>query len=174
MIVTASPWRRQLARDANALERWVMRPRSPRREYTLENKLFSCAFAIRRLAEANKLTAKAAQGEIEGKRYPLIDEERLPDFTDWTEVSELYDLDKPEQVTLSVTDFAARILSSYFLDFIDNDDGHATGLWVGSDHHGRQGVSRFPMSTVIALFRGTSRDAKNRSPLRLTFIPTGD
>lgn len=174
MIVTASPWRRQLARDANALERWTIRARGPRREYTLENKLFSCAFAIRRLAEANRLTEKAAKGEIPGKRYPLKDEDRLPDFTDWQEVDELYDLGRAEDVTLSVTDFAARILSSSFLDFIDNPDGYATGLWVGSDRQGRHGVYRFPMTAVIHLFRGTSRDARNRSPLRLTFRPAGD
>ena len=70
MIRESGPWKAELLRDADLIERWAKKTvESERRSTLLERKVFVSAYAIRRLNEAVRISSRFRQVTLPVIRY---------------------------------------------------------------------------------------------------------
>ena len=71
MIRESAPWKAELLRDADLIERWAKKTvASERRSALLERKVFVSAYAIRRLNEAVKISSRFREVTLPVTRLP--------------------------------------------------------------------------------------------------------
>ena len=72
MIYESWPWRRDLMRDADILDRWAAKSMSERRSVLIEKKVFVAAYAMRRLLQAGKLSTSTDRKPVTVDQFPSI------------------------------------------------------------------------------------------------------
>lgn len=65
MILESSPWKAALARDADLIARWALKPASERRSFIVERKLFLSAYSMRKLSDDQKLSTQTLADQIQ-------------------------------------------------------------------------------------------------------------
>lgn len=71
MIHESTPWKTQLARDADLVERWAAKAgHSERRSFLIERKVFLAAYAMRKLDDAAKLSTGTLGSPMAVSRFP--------------------------------------------------------------------------------------------------------
>jgi hypothetical protein len=99
MIHESAPWKSQLARDADLIERWAAKPgHSERRSFLIERKVFLAAYAMWKLDDAAKLSTDTLGSPMAVSRFP-------PTRTGYSEVNSrrfdaFFDLENAASVEL--------------------------------------------------------------------------
>lgn len=171
MIHESWPWKRELLRDADVLERWcAKRSQSGRRDFLIERKIFLAAYAIRKLVESHKLTEQIKGHHIKTKHFKATG--KNPNQYNWHRIDEFFDMDNAHSASLSPVAISNQVIHSFvFLYFVDDDgisvDGSnkfpIDGFYVASDWVKKKGLHLVRMDDFISLMRGVGNDHTNRS-----------
>jgi len=138
MIVESYSWKRELARDADMIERWCAKLPSDRQAVLLERKTFLSAYAVRKLRESNKLTDDLVTSTVPAVEYAKK-LERTPRFRHLDDIDDRYDLDVGKTCDLKVAGLVNTIIHSlYFNLSLAEDDQSVDGFYVTSDQRDKK------------------------------------
>lgn len=156
MIYESAPWKRDLLRDADLIERWVVKPCSPRRSELFEKKIFLSAFAMRKLVEARRLSTSFLNRTVRALLLPSVG--RRPNRLNNHHFDRQYLLDEGVPTDLSATRLIDLVIHSYtFVESMDDDDV-IQGFLIASDRTKDRGLYEIQVSDYLALMRTAGRD----------------
>ena len=134
MIRESYPWKRDLLRDANIIERWASKKTdSEYRVMLLEKKVFLSAFVIRKLIEDYKISDKIAECSILCRVYPARGTE--VDILSWHDIDKHYDLSSEQRADINIKSFANQIIHNlvFLFEFSEERSSPVSGFVVASD-----------------------------------------
>ena len=161
MIWESHPWRDELCRMADKLERWSVAVdwESDDIAFEMERDVMVSAYPIRKLLEARKLADSTVATRLSVEAFPLVD--RVPDLMNWHRLDELYDFDAASETKLTVLELCNQLIHSFIFmpegDF-DEDDATAdaagiAGFLVASDRARSSRLYRIGIDVLISLLR---------------------
>ncbi|PZN99382.1 MAG: hypothetical protein DCF30_11940 [Hyphomicrobiales bacterium] len=165
MIHESAPWKAQLRRDADLLERWASKPScTERRSFLIEKKLFLAAYAMRKLDEASKLSSALLAANVDVLRFrsnkPGYDQLNSHRF------DEFFSMGEPELFKLSGRRLLNLLIHSFvFVEVIGQND-ICEGFMVTSDYELSRGLVQVEMRVFVELMRTAASD--NPSAMRYT------
>lgn len=102
MIHESSPWKDQLLKDADLIDRWTAKARGTERgSILIERRVFVSAFATRKLIECEKVSSDVQGRSIRSERFDLLPGQKL----DWWKRHifwEAFDVEAPSTCALGV------------------------------------------------------------------------
>ena len=132
MIWDSWPWKLELARRTMALERRTHQRRWSERSFAaLEFDVFVMAYAMRKLAEAHKVSDEVLSSSLQVQIHASTG--RSVDLMNWHKLDELYDMDLPSSGRLSVVEFCNQLIHSFVFVPVMNDHRGLSGLFFSSD-----------------------------------------
>lgn len=140
MIWDSTPWRNELLRVADRLERRQSQLRWTEQSlFLVERDVMISAYAIRRLKESLKLCAIFSQ-QVSLECYPLRDQKSQgPDQLNWHQIDRFFDLNNPARITLKPLQLCNQIIHSrVFLVVGFADHQGMSGFYVTSDYNSRK------------------------------------
>lgn len=156
MIYESWPWKQQLLKDADILERWAAKPDSDRRGYLLESKVFNSAHVMRKLAHSHKLSSSFDDRSVACHRYPSI---KPMTWMDRWYYWENFDLEAPKPVNVSALTLIDTIIHSYiFWEFVNEEPQLTTKFIVTSDWKRNKYLLEFGLGAYVALMREAGQD----------------
>jgi hypothetical protein len=155
VIYESWPWRQELLRDADVLQRWKGRPFSARRDFIVEKKVFIAAYAMRKLMESFKLSSDQSGHHVPCRIYPFL--KRLT-WRDRGEYYEHYDMERPQRASVSTSALFNLIIHSFIFTEAVTLCGHSYGFLVTSGHRRDDGLWEVNFDHYIALMRRVAED----------------
>jgi len=138
MIFESHPWKRELAHDADMIERWCGKPASERQGIILERKTFISAYTVRRLKESNKLTDDLVASAVPAIEYAKK-QSPVTRFRHLDDIDDRYDLHVGRNCDLNLKSFVDTIIHSlYFNLAMSEDEQSVTGFYVTSDYRDKK------------------------------------
>jgi len=160
MILESWPWKRQLLRDADIIERWVQKKPSERRRFTIEQKIFLSAYSMRKLFDGQKFSSSFGERVLKctvypplGKRITIANNHRL---------DELYDLHSPSSKNISATILLNLIIHSFIFFEVVDDGLTLQSFFVTSDQSRQQGLWQITLAEFTRLMRIVGNDMPSR------------
>jgi hypothetical protein len=158
VINDSVPWREQLLRSADELERRKTQRRwTERTSFLVEREIMVGCYAIRKLHEARRGSDVLAARKWEVTRHALTSARR-PDIwareTPW----EYYDFPHGISAMLSVTDLCNQVIHSYIWMLSATEAGNFDGIYVASDRQRLNGLFFIPVDRFIELFRAAGSE----------------
>lgn len=152
MISDSVPWRGEILKAAESLERRATLPRwTSRTGFLVEKDLMVGMFAIRRLVESAKTSSLLPRERVSFGMHPLTG--RVPGVYDRWSYGGYYDMDSKQQTEVTVRDLVNLFIHSFVLDCYPlSDEGPAT-IWVVSERDRNKRLYSIPFPRVVALFR---------------------
>lgn len=157
MIHESAPWKAQLGRDADLIERLALKPScSERRSFLIEKKVFLAAYAMRKLDDASKLSSALLGSELEVLRFrsckPGYDQLNSHRF------AEFFAMGEPEAFKLSGRRLLNLLIHSFvFVEVIDQSEV-CEGFMVTSDFELSRGLVQVEMQAFVELMRAAASD----------------
>lgn len=158
MINDSVPWREQLWRSADELERRKTQRRwTERTSFLVEREIMVGCYAIRKLYEARKVSDPLAARKWEVTRHALTSARR-PDI--WARATpwEYYDLLHGTSAMVSITDLCNQVIHSYIWMLSATEAGDFDGIYVASDRQRLSGLFFIPLDRFIELFRAVGSE----------------
>ncbi|WP_041784155.1 hypothetical protein [Micromonospora sp. L5] len=152
MIGDSIPWREELVKVADRLERRRRQRRWHERTYFLiERDIMISAYAVRKLSEAGRLSRILRGTPIKVTRYELVGQV----CDQWhTEFWESFDMESPTTVNLSIADLCNQIIHSFVWRISVTEVGSLfDGIYVSSDRQRRKFLYFVSAEVLIHLFR---------------------
>lgn len=157
MIYESHYWKDELLRIARSLERRRTQKRWPEASFAgVEKSVMLAAYIIRKLAEAKKLSDATVDGAVAitghgwlGK--PVHHLSRL-------DIDELYDLENPKHVTLSLLKVCHLLIHSYVFMTEFSETNEFDGLFFNSDRTRHQTLYYISISEFVRVLRGAGED----------------
>lgn len=167
MIEDSVPWRQELSRIADRLERRSAQKRwSDRAAFEVERDLMVGMFAIRRLIESEKSSSRLPEKKIPVAVCRLTGREPSPldSWRPW----EFYDTESTQHSELPLSKLVHEFIHSFTLTVSAEDGQPVTGVLVASDRTKKRHVYSVSMAELVALFRyvGTEDVVSFRGSLR--------
>jgi hypothetical protein len=134
MISESYPWKRDLLRDADIIERWAAKKtNSEYRFMLLEKKIFLSAFVVRKLIEDRKLTDAIKEYSISCRVFPARGTD--VDIMNWHHIDEHYDLSSQQRADTNIKSIASQIIHNliFIFEFIKEGSSPISGFVVASD-----------------------------------------
>lgn len=160
MLINSGPWKVELLRAADRLEKKATQSRwTERSAFLVERDIMVGAYAVRKLLEAPaKLSDHVKQLQLPVISHPLV----APDPPDWWDAVhwwDLYDMDSPEEKNVSLRYFCNLLIHSFVFAFYATlkDDGLA-GVFVNSEYESKKALILIATSTFVELFRTVGND----------------
>ena len=156
MIQRSAPWKAELLRDADLIERWAKKTvESERRSALLERKVFVSAYAIRRLNEAVKISSRFREVTLPITRFPPTG----TSVHQWNihRFDEHYDLSDGRVEQMPIFRFLNLIIHSLVFAEEWNRKSQITGFSVTSDNASEKGLYRVGLKNFIDLMRDVGR-----------------
>jgi hypothetical protein len=159
LISDSVPWKEELLRIARSIERRTTQRRwTERTSFLVERDLMNGGYALRRLNEARKVSDELAAERITVQRHVLVG---APIDT-WNrhEFWEYFDMQNPEPVDLTLTEFSNQLIHSWVWSLSATEDAphRFNGVWVSSDWASKTCLYFISAETLIALFRAVGLD----------------
>lgn len=175
MIDDSIPWKKVLFRKAGLLEKRRQQRRWPSASLAaLEQDVFVCAYTIRKLLDAHKVsdelvgTAMSAVAyTFRGTRKHFVAKGDLPDFYNWHRLEEFYDLTKPEDAKVGLREFCNQLVHSWIFMLCRAEDGGMDGYFVASDRERARRVLYFGISATATVVRAVATDDIIHSEARM-------
>jgi hypothetical protein len=139
MIFESFPWKQEIERLLKSLRKWSSKPNSERAEFYIQRAVFLSAFIVRKLMENRKVTDALRDQSIRCKAYPSFQpvSDRVSTFSGLADVSDDYDLTKPEDVTLSCFDLMSEIMHSYVFRIVIDDQTNSMLSFLANSYNRR-------------------------------------
>jgi hypothetical protein len=168
VIFDSAPWKAQLAKDADELEEAAKRRASGKRSVLIERHVFLGAYAIRKLAEANKLTTGILDEPVKVKLFPPtrrgFSAPRLMDIEAFFATEAPIERQLPRRRLLNIL-----VHSLVFIEVVGARQ-QCQGFLVTSDHSVKEGLYEVELAEFIKLMRLVAQDF----PTVLTLTATED
>lgn len=157
MIYDSSPWKKELLRAANKLERSQRTKKwTERIAFIIEREVMLGAFAIRRLNEARKISDRMARQSVPVRRHELTS--NPPDIWDAVEPWKQFDLTTSTSEELTLSKFCNQIIHSWSWLVSGEETGMFDGIYVTSDRDRTRYLYFIHVETLIGTFRRTGKD----------------
>ena len=157
MIHESSPWKENLTKDADVIDRWASKTAiTARRSFTLEKKIFLAAYSMRKLAEAGKLSSSFKDRSVRCQKVPAISD--CITIINNYELDRLYDFSKPSDHSINVCELCDLIIHSFVFSEILQDDLTIDAFCVTSDRQRYDGLWLVGISTFSRLMRLVAND----------------
>ncbi|HEY3307230.1 MAG TPA: hypothetical protein VGJ93_02130 [Desulfuromonadaceae bacterium] len=166
MIFESAPWKEELLKIADRLERRYNQKRwSERSLFLLEREVFVGFFSVRKLMESNKISDKIKEKEVELAVYPagekpvtLLNQHKFP---------ELYDLYAGKTDRLTYHDICNQFIhSSIFAPFTPFGKS-LVGAYIASDRAKKKQLYYITLVKIVEIFKNVGSD--EASELVMTF-----
>jgi hypothetical protein len=155
MIFDSFPWKEELRRAANKLERAQSKKKwSERTAFTVEREVMLGAFAIRRLNESRKVSDSLAKRPIPVRLHALTSSP--PDIWEVAEPWNHFDLTTSTRENLTLNKFCNQIIHSWSWLVSDEEDG--LGIYITSDKDRSHHLYFMTIETIVEVFRKVGRD----------------
>jgi hypothetical protein len=157
MIHDSSPWKIQLACDADLIERWAAKPRlSERRSFLMERKVFLAAYSMRKLDEAAKLSTTILSAPVEVIRF-------APTQSGFSEINNhrfdsYFDLTDPEPYMLPGRRLMNILIHSLVFVEVSSETSTYDAFMVTSDREREKGLVQVQVGSFVALMRLAADD----------------
>ncbi len=159
MIRESYPWKRDLLRDADIIERWAAKKTdSEYRSMLLEKKVFLSAFVIRKLIEDHKITDQITECSILCRVYPARGTE--VDIMNWHDIDEHYDLSSEQRADINIKSFANQIIHNLVFMFEGSEERSSpiSGFVVASDRGKDKQLYGVTLSAYLSAMRSVGND----------------
>jgi len=159
MISDSVPWKEELLKVASRLEKKKVQTRwAERSSFLVERDVMVGAYAVRRLNEAHKISDKLAARRLKVKSHALIG--GAPDVLNRFEFWEHYDLEKSEEVELSVREFCNQVIHSWnwHISATDESPWLFNGIFISSDRKRRSCLYFIDVDMLVELFRSVGNE----------------
>lgn len=159
MIWESYPWKEELLRIADRLERKTRQKRwTDRTDANLEKDVFVGCYAVRKLAEARKLSQEVLVTRIPCTTIPFIRGKRIT-LLNWHHLDELYDFERQAVGELTLTFLCNQFIHSYvFTHIVGEETGLLEAVAVSSDRKRRECLYVVNVSDLMTLFRKIGSD----------------
>jgi hypothetical protein len=159
MIWESHYWKEDLARLANYLQKKAQQRQWPERSLAkLEKQVFIGFYAIRRLIEAKKLSAREVSRVIPVVSFRSTGRQRIT-LLNWnTKFAEAFDFEDPRTVRLSVTFLCNQVIHSSIYKEVFDERGLLTGIFISSDRDRNRKLYFIALTELIKIFSKISKD----------------
>ena len=157
MIQDSIPWKEDLLRIADRLDKKRTQKRwTERSGYLVERDVMTSAYTIRRLVESWKVSDRLASRSFQINRFALLGSP--PDFMNKFFFWELYDLDSPVRVDLSLREVCNQIMHSWMWAISATESNEFDGIYVASDKDRNSKLYWIPIDQLISIIRDIGRE----------------
>jgi hypothetical protein len=157
VIDDSGPWKIELLRIADRLERRQSQKRWPEQSFFLtERDIMFAAYMIRKLVEAKKLSDDATGRDIVVIEHPLSGS--VPDMMSYERIWKNYDLQAGVECTLSLVDLCNQIIHSFNWTIACDEHGGLGGIFVSSDRARRKTLYFVDIALLIVILREVGYD----------------
>lgn len=160
LLSNSVPWKEELLRTADRLEKKITQRRwTERSAFLVEKDVMVGAYAIRKLLEAPaKLSDSVKELRLPVLSHPLV-APAPPDWWDAIEWWDLYDMDSPEKKNVPLQYFCNLLIHSFVFAFhaTPKDDG-LEGVFVNSEYESKKALIFIATGTFVELFRTVGND----------------
>ncbi len=158
MIHQSYFWKQDLLKQAQFLRRKVSQKRWPEAAYVrLEQAVMLGCYAVRKLAQSDKLTDGTSKSQMAVTAFPLAAGQEVT-RVNRHRVEELYDLDKPRGEKRSIMWVCNQVIHSYVMIWLFDSAGGLHGFFVSSDLKKNSAVYQVPVSEIIEMFERVGND----------------
>lgn len=169
MISDSVPWKQELLRSADRLEKKITQKRwTERSAFLVERDIMFGAYAIRKLMEAPaKLSDPVKQLHVPMFSFALKSGIPPPDWWAAYHWWEHYDLEAPTRGQVNLRSFCNHLVHSFVFAFypMPNDDGLA-GMFVNSEFESGKSLIFIGTNTFVELFRAVGKDNVHSMEMR--------
>jgi hypothetical protein len=153
MISDSIPWREELWRVADRLERKAQQKRwTERSSFLVERDMMTSAYAIRRLSEAHKISDDLARTRVPVVRYGRVG--TVPDIWDRHEFWTHYDLENGKRDLITIPHLCNQLIHSFVWIISGNEDTELfDGAFVASEKERVKHLYFLPVQSLIDLCR---------------------
>lgn len=157
MIDESGPWREELWRVARRLEGRKLQQRwTSRSNFLVERDVMVSAYAIRRLADAYKLSDQMRARTVPVEQYKLIG--RAPDLMSRDRLNAFYDLTSGTSQSLGVVQICNQFVHS-FVWVIETETGsNVTAIFFCSDRARSRWLYRVTIDDLVSLLDEVAED----------------
>lgn len=157
MIHDSSPWKAELARDADLIERWAAKPvMSERRSFLFERKVFLAAYALRKLDEAARVSTDLLMQSIGVTQFaPSRAGFSAGTSHRW---DDYFDLEGPVGHSLPCRRLINVLIHSLVFVEVLNDDDTIGGFMVTSDRESERGLYQVQLPDFVKVMRAAAAD----------------
>jgi hypothetical protein len=158
VIWESGPWKRYLARCADALRRRKEQRRWLQASYAAaERDIFLSAYAVRKLLDAGDISDEVESQSLRAAAYPPRG--RTVDVMNSYRIQELYDLSAQSEVALTLRDFCNQVVHSFVFSLGITPSGGLEGFFLASDREKERRLLYFHIDNVLdALLRVADDD----------------
>ncbi len=160
MIHESYPWKRDLLRDADIIERWATKnTNSEYRSMLIEKKVYLSAFVIRKLIEDHKVTDAIKAHSILCTIYPAKGSN--VDIMNWPDVDEHYDFSTHKLEQINIQRFANQIIHNLIFLFEISEETYSSpisGLFVTSDWEKDNQLYHVTLTDYLSVLRSVGND----------------
>lgn len=171
MIHDSGPWKDELLQVADRLEAKSKQKRwTERSSFLVERDTMISAYAIRKLAEAFKISDALRQKQFPVLRYDLTGP-KIPDVHNRYEFWDLYDIDNGHRETLSLLALCNQLIHSWVWSL--SADEHTElfdGIYVSSDRERKKRLFFIAIGDLIVL----CREVGNEEVYKITQVRNED
>lgn len=166
MISDSIPWRDELLRVADRLERKSLQKRwTERSSFMVERDIMTSAYAIRRLLEAGKVSRETYATTVPVLRHPSRG--TRPDMWNRHELEALYDLGVPQTSQLSLRKYCNQLIHSYVWAINAGEhSGLFDGVFAASEHDCNEQLFFVPVRSMVDVCRRIGSEEIRGSNLR--------
>jgi len=157
MIYDSVPWKEELLRSANKLERVQGKKKwSEHTAFVIEREIMIGAFIIRRLNEAKKLSDGIVRAPVSVKRHELF--ASPPDIWNSVEPWKQFDLETSITEKITLSKMCNQIIHSWSW-LVHGDDRIVDGIYVTSDRDRSRCLYYIEIETLIEVFRSVGKES---------------
>lgn len=159
MISDPIPWKEDLLRIAKSLEQRTRQRRwSERTSFLVERDVMNGAYAVRKLNEARRISDELTAETVAARQHSLVG--RPVDIWNRHEFYEHYDMQHPQAVRLTLTEFCNQLIHSWvwMLSATEDHPHLFDGVYVSSDWARKRYVYFIGADSLIRLFRAVGLD----------------
>lgn len=157
MILESAPWKDELLKDADLLNRWsAKKNRIGRRDLIFEKKIFLSAYVIRKLFEADKVCTVVPEKVISCETYNRTNSFMNP--WNWHRIDEHFGLECSLAASLSYKALINQIVHSHIFMLRVNEEDIVDGFLVSSKQGKQQRLFGISLSSFIRIMREVGTD----------------
>ncbi len=157
MIYESWPWKREIARIAESLRRRKNQKRwRAKSAVNVEREIFICAYIIRKLMDAYKISDEVEAFTLNAKVHPHYGEP--VDILNKDKILELYNLSESKRTTVGVRQFCNLVIHSYVFAPVQGESLGLDGFCIASDRHKNQRLFFFDIDSILDLLTRVAKD----------------
>jgi hypothetical protein len=158
VIADSTPWKEDLLRVADALEKRKDQVRwTERTGFLVERDTMTAAYAVRKLVEAHRVSDELRRESVHVRRHTLVG--KPVDIWNRHEFYEHYDMERSQDVKLALRELCNQIIHSWvWMLSADAETALFDGIYVSSDRESKKHVYFVPVDTLVTVFRAVGLD----------------